>query len=104
MPEKIVVTHPRLGRIPTDGGKVTHPQVTVNGHPYEHPAGTLGLDDGYFVALDPFIKPDEAVLDELRALIAQAAGDAAPDTLAPTARKKEKQENGNPEESAGGSV
>ncbi len=103
MSEKVIVTHPRLGRIPDDGSRVVHPQLTVNGHPYELPAGMLGLDDGYFVALDPFIKPDPSVLDDLRALIASAAEDVAQE-LASTARKKEKQENGKPEEPASGSV
>lgn len=67
-----MVDDPRLGKM-TEGG-LQLPALTLSGRVYTRPPNAIMmLDDTYLVVLDTFPPPGfhaEAVLDELRALIA----------------------------------
>lgn len=45
------------------------PELNVAGLPYEKPASTFSLGNGYFVALPAFGDVDEKVIGELRLLV-----------------------------------
>ncbi len=80
----MTISDPRLGSLNADGSVESWPQTDVVGRPYERPATTQGIGDGFFVVL-PLGGAYQAAVAEVTALVtpksgskkAQAADDAA---------------------------
>lgn len=78
----MTISDPRLGTLNADGSVESWPQTDVVGRPYERPATTQGVGEGFFVVL-PLGGTYQGAVAEVTALItpkstkkAQAADDA----------------------------
>lgn len=65
----MTISDPRLGSLNADGSVESWPQTDVVGRPYERPATTQGIGDGFFVVL-PLGGNYAAVVEELTTLVA----------------------------------